>query len=69
MTWKGVFVNGERSGAVPIETTTKEPSVMQGTMWAIQKAAPGPGLKPTTVPIPSVGPSDVRIRVTAFAIC
>jgi threonine 3-dehydrogenase len=50
-------------------TTVKEPRVTSGTMWAIQKAAPEPGLKPTVVPIPSVGPNDVRIRVTAFAIC
>jgi len=50
-------------------TTTKEPAVTQGTMWAIHKPAPGPGLFPTTVPIPGVGPKDVRIRVTAFAIC
>jgi len=53
---------------VPV-STTKEPRVTQGTMWAIQKAAPGPGLKPATVPIPSVGEKDVRVRVTAFAIC
>jgi threonine 3-dehydrogenase len=38
-------------------------------MWAIQKPSAGPGLVPTTVPIPPVGPKDVRIRVTAFAIC
>ena len=50
-------------------TTTKEPVVKQGTMWAIQKPGPAPGLFPTTVPIPSVGVKDVRIRVTAFAIC
>jgi threonine 3-dehydrogenase len=53
---------------VPV-TTSKEPLVTQGTMWAIHKAGPAPGLEPTRVPIPSVGPKDVRIRVTAFAIC
>ncbi len=50
-------------------TTSKEPMVTKGTMWAIQKSAPGPGLTPVTVPIPPVGPKDVRVRVTAFAIC
>jgi len=50
-------------------TTSKEPMVTKGSMWAIQKQAPGPGLVPTTVPIPAVGPKDVRVRVTAFAIC
>jgi len=50
-------------------TTTPSPSVKQGTMWAIHKPAAGPGLFPTTAPIPVVGPKDVRIRVTAFAIC
>src|SRR6267142_469772 len=57
-----------KGAAVPV-TTSKEPMVTKGTMWAIQKASPGPGLQPTTVPIPSVGPKDVRVRVTAFAIC
>lgn len=50
-------------------TTAKEPRVTPGTMWAIQKAAPEPGMRQTTVPIPTAGPNDVRIRVTAFAIC
>jgi threonine 3-dehydrogenase len=50
-------------------TTTKEPIVKPGTMWAMQKPSAGPGLVPTTVPIPGVGEKDVRIRVTAFAIC
>jgi threonine 3-dehydrogenase len=49
--------------------TVKEPQVTQGTMWAIEKSAPEPGLKRVTAPIPKVGPRDVRIRVTAFAIC
>ncbi|HEU5310953.1 MAG TPA: L-threonine 3-dehydrogenase [Candidatus Eisenbacteria bacterium] len=48
---------------------TKEPPVKQETMWAIQKAAPAPGLTRIQAPIPAVGPKDVRIRVTAFAIC
>jgi threonine 3-dehydrogenase len=50
-------------------TTPKEPIVEQGMMWAIHKPSAAPGLFPTTVPIPAVGPRDVRIRVTAFAIC
>jgi len=49
--------------------TVKEPQVTQGTMWAIEKSAPEPGLKRVTAPIPKVGPRDVRIRVTALAIC
>ncbi|HET9252613.1 MAG TPA: L-threonine 3-dehydrogenase [Candidatus Eisenbacteria bacterium] len=48
---------------------TKEPPVKQETMWAIQKASPAPGLTRIQAPIPTVGPKDVRIRVTAFAIC
>jgi threonine 3-dehydrogenase len=47
----------------------KEPQVKQDTMWAIQKPSPAPGLKRIAAPIPAVGPTDVRIRVTAFAIC
>lgn len=50
-------------------TTVKEPPVKQGTMWAIEKSAPKPGLTRIEAPIPSAGPKDVRIRVTAFAIC
>jgi threonine 3-dehydrogenase len=52
---------------MPVQT--KEPPVSQDTMWAIQKAAPAPGLSRIVAPIPKVGPKDVRIRVTAFAIC
>jgi threonine 3-dehydrogenase len=52
---------------VPVQT--KEPPVKQETMWAIQKSAPAPGLTRIQAPIPIVGPKDVRIRVTAFAIC
>jgi len=52
---------------VPVQT--KEPPVKQETMWAIQKSAPAPGLTRIQAPIPSAGPKDVRIRVTAFAIC
>lgn len=52
---------------MPVQT--KEPPVKQETMWAIQKAAPAPGLTRIQAPVPSVGPKDVRIRVTAFAIC
>ena len=53
---------------MPVQTQ-KEPIVTQDTMWAIEKSAPGPGLKRVDAPIPRVGPTDVRIRVTAFAIC
>jgi len=52
---------------MPVQT--KEPLVSQDTMWAIQKSAPAPGLSRIVAPIPKVGPKDVRIRVTAFAIC
>ncbi|HTK69023.1 MAG TPA: L-threonine 3-dehydrogenase [Candidatus Eisenbacteria bacterium] len=48
---------------------TKEPLVSQDTMWAIQKPGPAPGLARIVAPIPKVGPKDVRVRVTAFAIC
>ena len=49
--------------------TEREPQVTPGMMWAMEKSAPEPGLKRVTAPIPKVGPKDVRIRVTAFAIC
>lgn len=49
--------------------TEKELQVTPGMMWAMEKSAPEPGLKRVTAPIPKVGPKDVRIRVTAFAIC
>jgi len=53
---------------VPLQTTP-EPAVSHDTMWGIQKPSAGPGIKLVTVPVPAVGPKDVRIRVTAFAIC
>jgi len=53
---------------VPVETQ-KELPVKQDTMWAIEKSAREPGLRRITAPIPVVGAKDVRIRVTAFAIC
>ena len=53
---------------MPLQTTP-EPTVSQDTMWGIQKPAAEPGIKIVTVPVPAVGPKDVRIRVTAFAIC
>jgi threonine 3-dehydrogenase len=52
---------------MPVQT--KEPLVIEDTMWAIEKSAPAPGLSRIAAPIPTVGPKDVRIRVTAFAIC
>jgi threonine 3-dehydrogenase len=53
---------------VPLQTTP-EPTVSHDTMWGIQKPAAAAGIKLVTVPVPLVGPKDVRIRVTAFAIC
>lgn len=53
---------------MPVETQ-KELPVKQDTMWAIEKSAREPGLRRITAPIPTVGAKDVRIRVTAFAIC
>ncbi|HET9952401.1 MAG TPA: L-threonine 3-dehydrogenase [Candidatus Eisenbacteria bacterium] len=53
---------------MPLQTTP-EPTVSHDTMWGIQKPSAAPGIKLVTVPVPSVGPKDVRIRVTAFAIC
>jgi threonine 3-dehydrogenase len=38
-------------------------------MRALVKAAPGPGLELREVPTPTIGPSDVLIRVTHAAIC
>ncbi len=49
--------------------TEQELQVTPGMMWAMEKSTPEPGLKRVTAPIPKVGPKDVRIRVTAFAIC
>lgn len=53
---------------MPLQTTS-EPTVTTDTMWGIQKPAAAPGIQVVRVPVPSVGPKDVRIRVTAFAIC
>ena len=53
---------------MPLPTIT-EPAVSHDTMWGIQKPSAAPGIKMVTVPVPTVGPKDVRIRVTAFAIC
>lgn len=53
---------------MPLQTTP-EPTVSHDTMWGIQKPAAAAGVKLVTVPVPTVGPKDVRIRVTAFAIC
>lgn len=38
-------------------------------MRAVQKTAPAPGLCLTTVPIPSIGPRDVLLKVKAASIC
>ncbi len=53
---------------MPLQTTP-EPTVSHDTMWGIQKPSAEPGIKLVTVPVPTVGAKDVRIRVTAFAIC
>ena len=51
-----------------LETATRAP-VKTDRMWAIEKSKPEPGLWRVQAPIPTGGPKDVRIRVTAFAIC
>ena len=51
-----------------LETATRT-NVKTDRMWAIEKSKPEPGLWKIQAPIPSGGPKDVRIRVTAFAIC
>lgn len=42
---------------------------MEGTMKAVAKIAPGPGLSFITAPIPKIGRRDVLIKVKAAAIC
>ena len=39
------------------------------TMRALRKIAPGPGLTLADVPVPELGPRDVRIRVHYAGIC
>lgn len=39
------------------------------TMRAVVKPAPGEGLALVELPVPSIGPEDVLIRVTAASIC
>jgi threonine 3-dehydrogenase len=39
------------------------------TMRALRKIAPGPGLTLADVPVPELGPRDVRIRVRFAGIC
>lgn len=39
------------------------------TMKALRKARPGRGAQLETVPIPTIGPSDVLVRVRAASIC
>ena len=39
------------------------------TMRALRKLSPGPGLTLTDVPMPELGPRDVRIRVHLAGIC
>lgn len=42
---------------------------MKGTMKAIQKARPEPGIDLVEVPIPSIQPDEVLVRVEATALC
>ncbi len=49
--------------------TAARPHVTVDRMWAIEKSKPEPGLWRIEAPVPVAGPKDVRIRVTAFAIC
>ncbi len=42
---------------------------MSGTMRALVKPAPGPGLEIRTVPVPRPGPGDVLVKVHAGGIC
>jgi len=53
---------------VTLDTATATPVTLD-RMWAIEKSKPEPGLWRIQAPLPSGGPKDVRIRVTAFAIC
>ncbi|MGN0658163.1 MAG: L-threonine 3-dehydrogenase [Emergencia sp.] len=39
------------------------------TMWALVKSRPEPGLELKRVPVPEVGPDDVKIRIHKTAIC
>lgn len=38
-------------------------------MLAVRKTGPGPGMKLERVPVPSIGPTDVLLRVKATSIC
>ncbi len=40
-----------------------------GEMKALRKMTAGPGLSYVPVPVPSIGPTDVLVRVTAASIC
>ncbi len=42
---------------------------MPGTMTAVVKPDPAPGLSVTRAPIPGLGPRDVLVRVKAASIC
>lgn len=42
---------------------------MPDTMRAVVKLAPGPGFEMQRVPMPTVGPADVLVRVRAASIC
>ncbi|MGN1415008.1 MAG: L-threonine 3-dehydrogenase [Anaerovoracaceae bacterium] len=39
------------------------------TMWALVKSKPEPGIELKRVPVPQVGPDDVKIRIRKTAIC
>ncbi len=42
---------------------------LPATMRALVKTGPQPGLEMTQVPLPSIGPADVLVRVRATGIC
>ncbi len=42
---------------------------MSGTMWALVKEKPEQGLWMKRVPVPEVGPNDVKIKIHKTAIC
>src|SRR5208283_1541997 len=47
----------------------EEPAGMPATMKALRKTKAGKGLEMQAVPVPSIGPADVLVRVKATSIC
>src|ERR1700716_2660052 len=55
-----------------ISTTSERPAgtpVIPGTMRALRKMNAGPGFTLEHVPVPSIGPNDVLIRVKMVGLC